>query len=146
MYNKNYTGEKIKSKDVFYSSERFPLDWFGCIKLADKQGFDYICFNGNVYFVNDFDENQGVDFSKVICEEEDIIKMSYVEAVDNSRTKIDIIDDTEESIKEYHDRGWGKEDLYVTKEQIEEFLNGKLLAINDGEYTHTIKLLNKKEN
>lgn len=55
--------------------------------------------------------------------------------------KVEMILDTEEAIKEFHSRGWGSINLAMTRSQLEEFVNGKLIAIDDGEYTHTIKLV-----
>lgn len=55
--------------------------------------------------------------------------------------KVEMILDTEEAIREFHSRGWGRVDLAMTHSQLEEFINGKLIAVDDGEYTHTIKLV-----
>lgn len=54
---------------------------------------------------------------------------------------IEMIVDSEESIQEFHKRGWGRQDLVMTQDQLKEFINGKLIAIDDGEYTHVIKLI-----
>lgn len=56
---------------------------------------------------------------------------------------VEIIEDTQETIECFHEYGWGETNHYITKDQLEEFMNGKLIAFFDGEYTHTIKL--KKE-
>ena len=54
---------------------------------------------------------------------------------------VEMIVDSEESIQEFHKRGWGRQDSVMTQDQLEEFINGKLIAIDDGEYTHVIKLI-----
>lgn len=54
---------------------------------------------------------------------------------------VEMIVDSEESIQEFHKRGWGRQDLVMTQDQLKEFINGKLIAIDDGEYTHVIKLI-----
>lgn len=55
--------------------------------------------------------------------------------------RVELIENTEEAIKEFHKLGWASQDLVITREQLNEFIKGKLIAINDGEYTHTIKLI-----
>lgn len=57
---------------------------------------------------------------------------------------IEIIDNTEEDIKTFHDNGWGSSEWFITKDQAQEFLNGKLIAIFDGEYTTIIGLIDEK--
>lgn len=51
-----------------------------------------------------------------------------------------IIENTPEAIEEFHNRGWGGEELDITPEQLQALLGGKCLAFFDGEYTHVIRL------
>lgn len=53
---------------------------------------------------------------------------------------LSIIKNDEESIDKFHDQGWGREDLAMDAQQLEQFLNGDAIAVFDGEYTHTIRL------
>ncbi|MGX7596302.1 hypothetical protein ACWNS2_13805 [Planococcus plakortidis] len=53
---------------------------------------------------------------------------------------LSIIKNDEESIDKFHDQGWGREDLAMDAQQLEQFLNGDVIAVFDGEYTHTITL------
>ena len=59
-----------------------------------------------------------------------------------NRSKVEIINDNKEEIAKFHKQGWGESDYYITKEQLQELMDGKLIAIFDGEYTKTIKLKN----
>lgn len=60
----------------------------------------------------------------------------------SNRINVETIDNTEEALKSYANKGWAHSDYYITKEQLEEVMNGKLIAIFDGESTFTIKLNN----
>jgi len=53
---------------------------------------------------------------------------------------VEMIESTDEAINEFHKQGWGADTLKMTQEQLQEFINGKTIAINDGEYTHTVTL------
>lgn len=44
-------------------------------------------------------------------------------------------------INEFRQRGWGHSDYFISESQLKDLLNGKLLAIDDVEYTCTIKYL-----
>lgn len=55
-------------------------------------------------------------------------------------SNIEMIDNTEESINKFHELGWGERMSTITREQLQEFIDGKVMAIFDGEYTHVIKL------
>lgn len=57
---------------------------------------------------------------------------------------IEIIENTKEAKDDYAKLGWGHEDLILTKEHIQALLDGKTLAFNDGEYTHTLTLKEEK--
>lgn len=75
MYNKEYTGEKnLKNSDVFNSCTIWPADWFKCTKVARNLGYRYIDFNGNIYDLNDYNECEGINYKKTICEREDLIR------------------------------------------------------------------------
>lgn len=50
-----------------------------------------------------------------------------------------IVEDNQTSIDQFHSTGWGGTDTIITKEDLEKLLNGKLLGLNDGEYTHLFK-------
>lgn len=56
------------------------------------------------------------------------------------KLKVEIIENTRESIDAFHERGWGQADYYITDEQIAALKEGKAIAIDDGEYTHVITL------
>lgn len=58
-------------------------------------------------------------------------------------TPVEMINNTEEDINKFHSLGWGGCKYTISKEQIEELLSGKLIAIFDGEYTHVIELTDK---
>jgi hypothetical protein len=53
---------------------------------------------------------------------------------------IEIIENTEEAKENFHDMYWGSEDLIIEKEKITALLEGKTLAHEDGEYSHTFTL------
>ncbi|EQK39759.1 hypothetical protein C672_3602 [[Clostridium] bifermentans ATCC 638] len=55
--------------------------------------------------------------------------------------KVDIIEDNEESIQSFRQMGWGHSDYCIDYKQLEDLKNGKLIAMCDGEYTSTIKLI-----
>ncbi|MGL5189105.1 MAG: hypothetical protein ACRC7S_05515 [Cetobacterium sp.] len=57
------------------------------------------------------------------------------------RNKVEMINDTEEEVQKFHEEGWGRTDYYISERQLHDLLNGKLIAINDGEYTKTIKYI-----
>lgn len=56
------------------------------------------------------------------------------------RENVEIISDSEESIEDFKKRGWGHSDYIITELELCDLLKGKLIAIDDGEYTSTIKL------
>ena len=56
------------------------------------------------------------------------------------KTRVEVIEATEESISAFHDRGWGAGDYKLTEDDIKALHDGKALAIDDGEYTHVITL------
>jgi hypothetical protein len=53
---------------------------------------------------------------------------------------IEILNGDDESINRFHDRGWGRETLFVTEDHIKALQEGKALGIDDGEYTHVLVL------
>ncbi|WP_394863024.1 hypothetical protein [Paraclostridium bifermentans] len=59
---------------------------------------------------------------------------------ERSRNEVEIIENTEQSILEYENMFWAHSDHYITEEQLKQLMHGKLLALNTGEYSLTIKL------
>jgi hypothetical protein len=55
---------------------------------------------------------------------------------------IEIIENTKEAKENYHNMFWGCEDYTLTKEDFVSLLEGKTLAHEDGEYSHTFTLEN----
>lgn len=55
-------------------------------------------------------------------------------------TPVDMINNTKEELDKFHSLGWGKSSYTITKQQVKELLDGKLIAVFDGEYTYTIGL------
>ncbi len=53
---------------------------------------------------------------------------------------VEIIENTPESIEEFHKRGWGRENIELTWEHIKALLEDKAIALDDGEYTHVFTL------
>jgi hypothetical protein len=60
--------------------------------------------------------------------------------VEDRESYFDIIENNEESFKEYSKRGWGQSVIEMKMSDIEELLKGKAIAFDDGEYTNVIYL------
>lgn len=57
---------------------------------------------------------------------------------------VSVVEDSYCAMKEYGFY-WGCDTFEITKEQIEQLLNGKLLAMNNGEYSTFIRLRESEE-
>jgi urease accessory protein UreE len=57
---------------------------------------------------------------------------------------LQIIENIPNEIENFHKRGWGGDEYTITMKEIKALLDGKCLAIDDGEYTHVL-YLNKEE-
>jgi hypothetical protein len=55
-------------------------------------------------------------------------------------SSFEILEDNEETIQKFHDKGWGANDCYITSKDIEALRQGKCIGHFDGEYTHVLKL------
>lgn len=53
---------------------------------------------------------------------------------------MEIIENTKEEKFLFSKRGWGHEDLTISEDELKALLEGKTLAFDDGEYTHTLTL------
>lgn len=58
---------------------------------------------------------------------------------------VEILDNTKQEEDKFAKHGWGHTRYIITKEQLQEVLKGKAIAIDDGEYTHWIALEKSKE-
>lgn len=54
--------------------------------------------------------------------------------------EIDIIENTKESIAGYRNKGWGQSEYVLSKEHIQALIDGKAIAVADGEYTNVFVL------
>lgn len=83
---------------------------------------------------------RGLWEKKEEAEEELIEDEEALEEVEEEREyydgKVDIIENTKDSIDEYEERGYDNSMYCITKEQIADLLNGKLIAICEGQYTN----------
>lgn len=92
MFNKNYTGRKdIHEYEVFDSLTKFPCDWFECLHYARAKGYKYIEFNGNIYSVDSYKNDESIDYKKAICEKEDLIKETVIVKVKISKRDYDLL-------------------------------------------------------
>lgn len=81
---------------------------------------------------------KGLWEKKEDAEDEIIEDEENLEEVENGREhydgKVDMIENTKDSIDEYKERGCENSTYYITKEQIADLLNGKRIAICEGRY------------
>lgn len=56
-------------------------------------------------------------------------------------SQIEILDDTKEQIDKFHSMGWGSSESIITKDQLKQLLEGKVLGIFNGEYTEILRVI-----
>lgn len=54
--------------------------------------------------------------------------------------EVDVIENTKESLTEYHNQGWGRGEYILTKEHMKALNEGKAIGVYDGEYTNVFIL------
>lgn len=59
----------IFKKDVFMSWKYFPIGWNEALQQARKNNYEYIDFNGYVFYTN----NDELDYNNALCKREDLI-------------------------------------------------------------------------
>ena len=64
-----------------------------------------------------------------------MIRKRGIAVMDN----VEMIDDTEEARDEYGHL-FGSSEHIITRSQVEELLNGKVMAMNDGEYVTFVRM------
>lgn len=71
--------------------------------------------------------------------------MEVCKGVKKMCENIEILNNTKQEERKFAKRGWGHLNYRITKEQLQEVIKGKAIAIDDGEYTHWIALEESKE-